>query len=186
MNEKKKLRALFARERDGLAPRERAGKTGEIIKAIRRTEEFRQAGTVLVYRAVLSEIDLRELVSASGKTFVYPVCEGKDLVAMIPGGWKTGPFGIQEPDPAVSEPVLPRNIDLVICPGLAFDSRLFRLGMGGGFYDRFLPLCVNACFIMPAFECQRTDLLPADPWDVKMHMAVTENGIYTVSVGKTI
>ena len=179
MNEKKNLRTEFARLRNALAPRERAAKTGEIVKAIRRTEEFRMAKTVLVYSAVRSEPDISALLTAEGRTFCFPVCDEKNLIAMIPGGWRTGPFGIEEPDPAVSAAVLPCDVDLVVCPGLAFDLRLYRLGMGGGFYDRFLPRCVNACFLMPAFECQRTDLLPDDPWDIKMHLAVTENGVYT-------
>ena len=90
--------------------------------------------------------------------------------------WIEGPYGIEEPDPARSERVDPREIDLVLCPCTAFDEQGNRLGMGGGYYDRFLPGCENAFLAAVAFEYQRTARIPAEPWDRPMDAAVTENG----------
>ena len=101
------------------------------------------------------------------------------MQAMIPGGWKEGFRGIPEPDPVCSEEVAPEEIDLVICPGAAFDRECTRLGMGGGYYDRFLPRCGKAAVILAAFEAQRADRLPREQWDIPMDRVVTEERIYT-------
>ena len=78
---------------------------------------------------------------------------------------------------------LPKNdggtseIDLVICPCAAFDAACNRLGMGAGFYDRFLlKLRPDAFIWAAAFEIQKTDELFSDPWDVRMSRVYTENG----------
>ena len=59
-------------------------------------------------------------------------------------------------------------------PGLAFDRELYRLGRGGGYYDRFLPRCEKAVVAAVAYELQRVDELEAEPWDVAMDVVFTE------------
>ena len=49
--------------------------------------------------------------------------------------------------------------------------------MGGGYYDRFLPKCVNAVFLMAAFEAQRAASLPRSGLDVPMDLIVTEAAV---------
>ena len=75
------------------------------------------------------------------------------------------------------------EIDLVICPGTAFDDRGGRLGMGGGYYDRFLPGCVRAVFLMAAYENQREDALDLEETDVRMNLIVTEDRIRRIPEG---
>ncbi|GAB3181270.1 5-formyltetrahydrofolate cyclo-ligase [Telluribacter humicola] len=50
-------------------------------------------------------------------------------------------WGIAEPDPHTSQPIEPELLDAIIIPLLAFDQLGYRVGYGGGYYDRFLPLC---------------------------------------------
>ena len=52
------------------------------------------------------------------------------------------------------------------------------MGMGGGFYDRFLPQCVHAAVFAVAFEVQKAKVLPAEAWDVPMDIVFTENAAY--------
>ena len=80
--------------------------------------------------------------------------------------------------PDSSEEIPPEALDLVICPGTAFDRQGNRLGMGGGYYDRFLPRCRHAVIIMAAFEEQRVEKVPADSLDVPVAIVVTEDNIY--------
>ena len=94
--------------------------------------------------------------------------------AYLPGGWKTGAFGIKEPDPAQSEWVTPEEIDLVLCPCAGFDDDGNRVGMGAGYYDRYLPQCSNAAIYAVAFEAQRLEQVYTDEHDRKMDGVITE------------
>ncbi len=179
---KKELRERFRRARGMLTAQEQAEKSARITERIAGTREFREASTVLLYRAVPGEPDLQTLVrhpASSGKRFAYPACVSRtEMKALVPGGWREGSFHIQEPDPERSEEVLPGEIGLVICPGVAFDSRGTRLGMGGGYYDRFLPKCTNAVILLAAFEAQHAENLPREETDVPMDRIVTEEAVY--------
>lgn len=95
----------------------------------------------------------------------------------IPEGWRIGSFGIMEPVKGFV--ARPEEIDLVICPCTGFDEKLNRLGMGGGYYDRFLPLCKNAKKIAVAFEAQKIERVRINEYDVPMDAIVTEDKIYT-------
>ena len=67
----------------------------------------------------------------------------------------------------------------MLVPLVAFDSLGHRLGMGGGYYDRYLPRLSPECpLIGVAFACQHTDApLPREAWDVPLHAVVTENAV---------
>ena len=94
----------------------------------------------------------------------------------IPDGWRVGSYGILEPTKGFI--ARPEEIDLVICPCTGFDENLNRLGMGGGFYDRFLPLCKNAKKIAIAFEAQKIPRVRVNPHDIPMDAIVTEEKVY--------
>lgn len=53
----------------------------------------------------------------------------------------TNQWGIAEPDPLISVEIQPSEIDLVLIPMLIFDVQGYRIGYGGGYYDRFLAEC---------------------------------------------
>lgn len=76
------------------------------------------------------------------------------------------------------------QLDVVFLPMLGFDARGYRIGMGGGYYDTSLaylawrkfwrkPLLVGV-----AFDVQRIDRLPHDPWDIPMDLVITERRCY--------
>lgn len=61
------------------------------------------------------------------------------------------------------------DIDVMAVPMVAFDDAGTRLGYGAGNYDRYLPrLRAGACIVGAAFEEQRADALPAEPFDVPL------------------
>lgn len=184
---KEDLRRKYIRLRESLSPAEREAFSAGAGERILRLPEFREAGTVMLYRAVRGEMNLDgipETPESAGKRFVYPKCLGKGIMeAYLPAGWERGAFGIPEPADG-SERVPPEEIDLVICPGTAFDGEGHRLGMGGGYYDRFLPRCRKAVKLMAAFEAQRAEGLPAGETDVSMDLVVTEKTVLRTGKGE--
>jgi 5-formyltetrahydrofolate cyclo-ligase len=88
-----------------------------------------------------------------------------------------GCYGIREPTTNLP-PVLPEQIDLFLCPGLAFDPAGHRLGHGAGFYDRFLIAARPATVrVGIAFACRVLTHVPHDLHDIPMDWLVTELGI---------
>lgn len=179
--QKSELRKQKLRDRDTLSAEERRAKSERICKKIAETLEFTDSGTIMLYKYIRSEVqltDLETICEAVGKTIVYPVClPDRQMLAVSGTSWKKGAFGIPEPDPAAGKIIPPSEIDLVICPCAAFDAACNRLGMGAGFYDRFLLKLRPEAFIWAAaFEIQKTDELFSDPWDVRMSRVYTENG----------
>jgi len=94
-------------------------------------------------------------------------------------------FGIPEPsigEDTISEPWI---LDVALVPLVAFDLFGNRIGMGGGYYDRtfaYLKDASRPCSLVLiglAFECQKWDRIPAEPWDVPLDGMVTEKAFYT-------
>lgn len=108
---------------------------------------------------------------------------GKALVIYEIGNADTdtlpGFKGIPEPDSSVLPRISPREIDLAVIPGVAFDCGRYRIGYGAGFYDRFLcclrPDCAKAGV---AYSLQMAESIPAGKYDIPMDMVVTEDNIY--------
>ena len=178
------LRRRGIAARDALPPQERAKKSRVLVEAILASPEFQSARTILLYRAVRGEADLSELAQAAlsqGKRLAYPRCvSGTEMAALVPDGpeaWAKGRLGLWEPVPDCSRPVPPEDIDLVLCPCAAFDGAGTRLGMGAGYYDRYLPRCARARVAAVAFEAQRAPHIPARPWDHPMELVFTEDGV---------
>lgn len=179
------LREAKIRARDSLSAEDRREKSERIIQRVIQSPEFQSAKTVMLYRAVRGEACLDGLETspeARGKRFVYPRCvSGTEMIALLPRGadsWETGYAGIQEPVPEKSLVIAPEEIDLVLCPCTVFDEGCRRMGMGAGFYDRFLEHCPDADIAAVAFEVQKTDTVPAEDWDRPMDAVFTEEAAY--------
>ena len=185
LRSQKRKDAIEKRKKLGFT--ERKEKSASISELLYGTEEFSNSRTVMIYKATEYEVCLDELERISmengdGKIFLYPLCvSDSEMTAHSPrdgSAWQRGYKGIMEPDPDRSLRFLPEEIDLVVCPCAAFDEKLGRMGMGGGFYDRFLEKCINAKVIAVAFEIQRTEDVFALDWDVPMQAVITESRIY--------
>ncbi|RKS85193.1 5-formyltetrahydrofolate cyclo-ligase [Orbus hercynius] len=84
-------------------------------------------------------------------------------------------FGIAEPKLNVNEVIPYQKLDLIFTPLVAFDQRNYRIGMGGGYYDRLLAN-QNLTRTYPiglAFACQKLDHLPNQPWDIQLPEIIT-------------
>jgi len=144
--------------------------------------------TVSVFWSMGSEIDTRPLLTAlgaAGHETCLPVVVAKAQPLEF-RAWSVGAplvdggFGTSIP-PASAKVVTP---DILFVPLLMFDAAGFRLGYGGGFYDRTLEkLRLNAPADAPplavgiAFSAQRVDTVPRGPHDQQLDRVVTETGL---------
>jgi len=187
---KQQLRKETLSRRSGLPEADRSAKSAEIVKKIKSMPSYQQARTVMLYLDFRGEVETTALVEdtlAAGKRVVVPVCnpdktitptELKDLRLDL----TIGTWGIREPMPDRCQPVDPLEIDLVLVPGVAFDSKGNRLGYGAGYYDRFvLRLRPNVPLVALAFELQILPELQPDPHDRPMNMVVTEDRVIVVN-----
>lgn len=171
--------------RDGLSSDVRCAFSDRIAQSILHSPEFSRAETILAYRAVKGEVNLDGFIAAAkaqGKRIVYPLClEKGTMISLCPeseAAWKTGRYGIPEPVPEESQLVSPEELDFILCPCTVFDAQGNRMGMGGGYYDRYLPHCKNACVAAVAFEIQKVLGVAADSWDCPMQLVFTEKRVY--------
>lgn len=183
--ERNALRREKIRARDSLTAAERMEMSENISRRILASEEYGRAETLLIYKGVRGEVRLDVLeraAAADGKRLAYPLCVGPgEMIALIPqdeGSWSKGAYGILEPVRETSREIAPRDIDLVICPCTVFDAACGRMGMGAGYYDRYLPGCGRAVIAAAAFEVQKAERVPMEPWDRAMDMVFTEKRVY--------
>lgn len=179
---KKVLRKSRIMAREALSEEERIAFSEAISARVAGTEEYAEAETVFVYKWVKGEVrldTLEEIARKDGKRLIYPLCISKtEMLAIEPGNgadaWASGYMGIMEPVLEKGTVIDPAEIDLIVAPCSSFDEKCRRLGMGGGFYDRYLPKCSNAKIIAVAFEVQKSDDIPTDENDFPVDAVATE------------
>ena len=181
-NEKRALRKAMLALRASLPPELQAEYSRAICRRLYEHPALGAAERVMLYAAAGTEPDLAGLLSAEGRRLYYPVCGADGLMYAAapdsPAAWRTGKYGIAEPDLAHSSLISPEMLDAVIVPCVAFDAAHRRLGHGGGYYDRFLPRCTRAAKLAAAFELQRAAEVPTDTFDVTMDAIATELRMY--------
>lgn len=168
-----------------MLPEERAEKSAALCRNLLSMPEFTAAHVIFSYMPLSDEADIcavNQALRSAGKHVCFPVTHGKGLMSAYEpeslNDFEAKRYGVREPVEERSRLISPDEIDVVIVPCLAFDCDMKRLGHGAGYYDRFLPKCVNAVKIAAAFEIQRLDDIVIDAYDVPMDAAATEKTIY--------
>ncbi|HIK16509.1 MAG TPA: 5-formyltetrahydrofolate cyclo-ligase [Leptolyngbyaceae cyanobacterium M33_DOE_097] len=179
---KKELRKTLLLQRSQLTREEWQVKSDRLCHHLCEFPLFQQAQTVLTYCSVRQEPDLSPLLTQP-KTWGLSRCLEKTLV------WhhwapdtspplQPGQFGILEPPPEC--PILqPQQVDLLLIPAVGCDRRGYRLGYGGGFYDRLLsqPEWAKIPAIAILFDFAVVSVLPNDLWDQPLSHVCTESGL---------
>lgn len=177
-----RVRARAARcALDDTACRDAAIAAAERLAAL---PEVAAARLVLAYGATLEELDPAPAVAllrARGVAIAYPRVEAPGVLGLHSVGVADplvrGMFGIMEP--SADAPRVPAHaVDVVIVPGVAFDRGLWRLGYGGGYYDRLLPTLAPGCArIGYAYDEQVLEEIPVEEHDVRLDALVTPGGV---------
>ena len=144
----------------------------ELLHKLKETEEYRQAKNVMIFYPLKDEINLLELLKDFDKNFYLPKIDGKNLLC-CPFSKDTelceSCFKTKEP---ATEAVEKDLIDLVIVPALAVDKDNYRLGYGGGFYDRFLA-GVNITKIVCIPKEFLVETVYPEEYDIKIDKVIT-------------
>jgi 5-formyltetrahydrofolate cyclo-ligase len=181
---KRALRERIVGLREALPAATRASASQAIARRIAALASFERARCVILTLPYRSEWDARLLMRhalADGKSVAVPRVDtaARMLRALIvedpDHDVEPGYRGIPEPCASCRE--MPRtDIDWVLVPGIAFDAAGRRLGYGGGFYDRLLPLLRAAApRIAGAFDVQIVEAVPAAAHDIGVDCVVTES-----------
>ena len=150
---------------------------------------FLKSRCVALFAPLPSEPDIHPLIEeawAQGKRVVLPLMIKHGSIPELDWhevtSWDDvvilGPFGLREPDPLRCPRVSQVELDCVFVPGMAFDEEGFRLGRGGGFYDRFLSTAT-----MPSiglfFQRQKVERVPREAHDQRLRSVITEDAPIT-------
>lgn len=174
--DKSALRRKFLQQRQSLSNVEWQTTSRVICDRLQTATIFKEAETILAYFSFRQEVDLTTLFELN-KSWAFPRCVGKSLVwhSWQPtDSLQTGKYGILEPQPNAPK-IDPTTADLILVPAVACDRRGYRLGYGGGFYDRLLSSKFDVPTIGVVFDFACVTLLPIDPWDIPLNFVCTEN-----------
>ncbi len=185
--QKAELRKKYLALRKNQTPEEIRGKSGLILERAMRTGHWKKAQSVFVYASLPEEVRTDELIEqalAQGKRVAIPLLsetDGRMEAAEIKGlsELAPGPFGIRKPASETVRRFYKSDIELVICPGVAFDGQGGRLGFGKAYYDQFLrDLRGRIPIIGLAFDFQiLPEPLPFSYSDIAMGEVITETRV---------
>ncbi len=161
--------------------------SNKIISNLLALKEFKTASTIMIYLDFNNEVKtdyLAKFLINSGKNVLVPITLKKERL-LIPSQIKNldsdlaiGTYGIREPKDECKRITSIDSIDILIVPAVAFDINKYRLGYGGGFYDRFIEkLRKDAITIGIAFDFQVFNTIPKESHDAKLDYIVTESRI---------
>ena len=162
----------------------------QIVAKFMALPEYQAAETVMFYVDVRAEVRTRydlEAALASGKRIVVPYCLDGELELFHLEAMEElelGMYKILEPRSELRERsekhLEPRDLDLIMVPGVAFDQEGGRTGHGKGYYDKLLEHArQDTPLVALAFECQMFDAIPMQEHDIYMSKVITEAAIYT-------
>lgn len=182
---KRLLRREALARRRSLSAAENKAFSERIAARLLALDAYREAQTIFAFASMADEVQLYGFIEralAAGKIVALPLVTGKGrmeavrvrtLADLVPGD-----FGILTVRAAGRVLLPPESLDLVLVPGAAFSREGARLGLGAGFYDRFLSERAPAAQrIAVAFSCQITAAVPVEPHDMMMQQIVTEKEI---------
>ena len=154
---------------------DRVNISAKIRENLKKHPLYENSKNIMIFYPTKYEVNLLELMSFSDKKFFLPrvkemeleVCEFSEESEL-----KKSEFNILEP---ITNPVQPSLLDLVIVPALMADKKGYRLGYGGGFYDRFLSenkWQFKTIVVIP--QKLYVEELPIDEYDEKIDYVVTD------------
>lgn len=186
--EKTELRRHLQRLRAKMSGEQAAARSLQASRHILACDAYRKAKCIMGFLAFGKELSVDTVLAqalADGKKVAVPlITSDKEFVPvrlLDMQHFSLDRYGIRTvPQPV--QLVEPEEIDLILVPGVAFGRDGSRLGMGAGYYDRFLLKAGQAVRMGVAYDALMQDALPVDAYDVGMQLLVSESGIIHLPV----
>lgn len=178
---KSELRKSFLSERNNMSKEQVFQSSLEIASRFICSADYAAADLLLIYVSAGNEVYTKGIISAAfanKKKVAVPVCKDKGVMDFYLinsfAELKEGRFGIEEPEPEKCKKAEITENTVCVVPAISFDAKGYRLGRGGGYYDRFLAdfkgrsvgLCYHKDFVLS---------LPHDGYDMPVNLVITEN-----------
>jgi 5-formyltetrahydrofolate cyclo-ligase len=181
---KKQLRNEQLKKLNDMNKLQHEQKSYQISTYLFQDPQWEGSETVAITVSKHPEINTWDIIKKGwleGKKMVVPKCtpKTKELIFYELGDFEELEkvyYDLYEPNPFVCKPVHKKEIDLVIVPGLAFNGSGFRLGFGGGYYDRFL-MDYEGATLSLAYKEQIVNNLPTESFDIPVQQIIVENGV---------
>ncbi|MDK2866213.1 MAG: 5-formyltetrahydrofolate cyclo-ligase [Clostridiales bacterium] len=189
--DKKQLRQQVITARNALGDEMRLTLSKQIQQKVLSLPEFKFARAAAGFVDFRNEVYMRPIlqsvlnaniplmlprISNDGKEMIFYQVSNLDHLT-------TSRFGIKEPNPDRCTLGDTSQLSIVLTPGVAFTQDGYRLGYGGGFYDRFFQkISEDVQRVGIAFEMQMVSEIPHESHDIRVHCIVTEQNIYEVSL----
>lgn len=186
---KKGLRQKMLAMRRALSANETESRSSSLKENILSLPEYKNAKKIMAFLAMKGESNLDGFIRQAlldGKEVYIPVClperqmEAGRLIDME--HFEKGPLGLRNL-PAGYEVTSPESLDLVLIPGLAVSQEGIRLGMGAGYYDRYLARIPFEKRVAALWDFQVIPDIPSEPFDQKIAKIVTDKSVIVTKRG---
>jgi 5-formyltetrahydrofolate cyclo-ligase len=153
--------------------------SAQALAKLESLDIFKDASNVLMYNSLPDELRTTQFLDKwhNTKNIYLPRVNGDDLEILRynPEAMHKGSFNIDEPDGDCVCSI--DDIDLIVVPGVAFDSKCNRVGRGKGYYDRLLS-ANHATTVGIAYDFQVVDNIDVEPHDVPLDILITDKHTY--------
>lgn len=186
---KKGLRQKMLAMRRALSANETESRSSSLKENILSLPEYKNAKKIMAFLAMKGESNLDGFIRQAlldGKEVYIPVClperqmEAGRLIDME--HFEKRPLGLRNL-PAGYEVTSPESLDLVLIPGLAVSQEGIRLGMGAGYYDRYLARVPFEKRVAALWDFQVIPDIPSEPFDQKIAKIVTDKSVIVTKRG---
>lgn len=191
-NNKEILRKKWMKKRKKVAKKEGDIKSKIISKKILSLKEIKESKNIMIYVSYRSEVSTNKLIISllnNNKRIFAPYCikdEKRMEVVEIENpdqDLEKGAYGIKEPAKRIrNNKIDPKNLDIVVVPAVAFSKSGYRVGYGGGYYDRFLERLANKTITIGInYEEMLFDKVPKEDHDLAVDMVVTDKRLLRIN-----
>ncbi len=182
------IRKRYLEKRAAIPSEVRTVRDGKICRNILSCAAYRYADVILMFYPMKGEVDIfpiMEAALAAGKKVAFPRCNAEDHSMIFyfvhsREDFEAGSYGIMEPKTTLPSfdlaSVATENV-LCLVPAIVYDRRGYRVGYGGGYYDRFFGKARPAS-IGVVYEEFILKNVPHGRYDITVDVVVSERGIY--------